>query len=145
MVLYSITKERKGFTAVGQSRSQAFVMIQAFFINRPLPQCSSSMSILLLRFSALNAVTTIEEGFTRSTFWPIKSSTLYPTPGGAHSHMLVDIKCLSIDPLFLRRSYTQWPPFLFSPHPMTPFFPLLYQILHKNCKFLRASRAFWEI
>ena len=56
-----------------------------------------------------------------------------------HSHMSVDIKCLSIDPLFLYRSYTQWPgqwpPFLFSPHPLTPFFPLLYQILHENCKY----------
>ena len=32
-------------------------------------------------------------------------------PGGGHSHMSVDIKCLSIDPLFKCRSYTQWPPF----------------------------------
>ena len=32
--------------------------------------------------------------------------------GGGHSHMLMDIKCLSIDPPFLRRPYTQWPPFL---------------------------------
>ena len=28
---------------------------------------------------------------------------------------------------------------------MTPFFPLLYQILHTNCKFMHASREFWEI
>ena len=49
--------------------------------------------------------------------------------------MSVDIKCLSTDPPFLHRSYTQWPTFLFSPHPMTPFFPLLYQILHENGKF----------
>ena len=47
-----------------------------------------------------------------------------------HSHMSVDIRCLSIDPHFLRQSYTQWPPFFFSPHPMTPFFPLLYQSSH---------------
>ena len=50
-----------------------------------------------------------------------------------HSHMSVDIKCLSITPVFYA-----------DPTPMTPFFPLLSQILHKNCKFFRASRAFWE-
>ena len=58
--------------------------------------------------------------------------------------MSVDIKCLSIDPLFLRRSYTQWPPFLFSPHPMTPFFPLLYQILPKKIAFFCALRVHFE-
>ena len=63
-----------------------------------------------------------------------------------HSHMLVDIKCLSIDPpFFLNRPYTQWPPFFIQSTPNDPLFSLLYQILHKNCKFLRASRAFWEI
>ena len=39
--------------------------------------------------------------------------------GGGHSHMSVDIKCLSIDP-FLRRSYTQWPPS--SVHTQWPLF-----------------------
>ena len=49
--------------------------------------------------------------------------------------MSVDIKCLSIDPLFLRRSYTQWHPFFIQSTPNDPFFPLLYHILHENCKF----------
>ena len=62
-------------------------------------------------------------------------------PGG-HSHMLVDIKCLSIDPLFLCWPYTQWPPFFIQSTPNDPFFPLLYQILHKNCKFLRVRAHF---
>ena len=65
-----------------------------------------------------------------------------PLGGGGHSHMLVDIKCLSIDPLFYADLTPNDPPSFFSPHPMTPFFPLLYQILHTNCKF---SHAFWEI
>ena len=64
------------------------------------------------------------------------------TPWG-HSHMSVDIKCLSIDPLFYADHTPNDPLSLFSPHPVTPFFPLLYQILHTNCKFLHF--AFWEI
>ena len=68
-----------------------------------------------------------------------------PISLGEHSHMLVDIKCLSITPLFYADPTPNDPLFLFSPHPMTPFFPVLYQILHKNCKFLRALRAFFEI
>ena len=36
-------------------------------------------------------------------------------------------------------------PFFFSPHPITPFFPLLHQILRTNCKFLHTSHAFWKI
>ena len=76
---------------------------------------------------------------------------------GGHFHMSVDIKCLSIDihmsvdikglsiDPFFRRSYTNDRLYLFSPQPMTPLFSLLYQILHTNCKFLRASCAFWEI
>ena len=48
-------------------------------------------------------------------------------------------------PPFLRWSHIQGPPFFLSPHPMTPFFPLSYQILHTNCKCSRALRAFWEI
>ena len=36
--------------------------------------------------------------------------------------MSVDIKCLSIDPRFLRRSYTQWPPFFYSVHTRWPLF-----------------------
>ena len=43
--------------------------------------------------------------------------------GGGCFHMLVMIDCLSLDHLDpLRRSYTQQPPFFFSPHPMTPVF-----------------------
>ena len=45
-----------------------------------------------------------------------------PDVEGGHSHMLMDINFLSLDPHFLCRSYTQWLPFLFSPYPMTPFF-----------------------
>ena len=45
-----------------------------------------------------------------------------PGGGGGHSHMLVDIKCLSIDPLFLRRPYTQWPPFFIQSTPNDPLF-----------------------
>ena len=68
-----------------------------------------------------------------------------PKPRG-HSNMSVDIKYLSIKPPFLRRSYTQWPPFFLSPHTLNdPLFPLSCQILHTKWKFLGASRAFWEI
>ena len=35
-------------------------------------------------------------------------------------------------------------PFLFSPTPNDPFFPLLYQILQANLNFLRASCSFWQ-
>ena len=41
---------------------------------------------------------------------------------------------LNSDPVF-PSDHTQWP----------PFFPLSFQILHTNCNFSRASRAFWEI
>ena len=54
--------------------------------------------------------------------------------GGGHSHLLVDIKCLSIDP-----------PFHADLTPNDPLFPLSYQILHTNWKYLGALCAFWEI
>ena len=68
--------------------------------------------------------------------------------GRGHSHMSVDMKCLStIHPLFYANLTPNDPPFSFSPHPVTPFsfFPLSYQILHTNSKFLHALHAFWEI
>ena len=46
-------------------------------------------------------------------------------------------------PLFYADPTPNDPLFLFSPHPMTPLFPLLYQILHKNCKFC-ALRVHFE-
>ena len=84
------------------------------------------------------AFTRSGSGFFRTDKW-----SWIRRRGGGHSHMSVDIKCLSIDPLFLRRSYTNDPLFLFSPQPMTPFFPLLYQILHKIANFC-ALRAHFE-
>ena len=54
--------------------------------------------------------------------------------GGVHSHLLVDIKCLLIDP-----------PFHADLTPNDPHFPLSYQILHTNWKYLGALYAFWEI
>ena len=62
---------------------------------------------------------------------PISSENI---PGGGHSHLLVDIKCLSIDP-----------PFHADLTPNDPLFPLSYQILHTNWKYLGALCAFWEI
>ena len=51
-------------------------------------------------------------------------------PGRALANLVsVLYQVLSIDPLFYA-DLTQWPPFFFS-HPL---FPLLYQILHTNCK-----------
>ena len=64
-------------------------------------------------------------------------------PGGGHSHMLVDIKCLSMRPLFYADPTPNDPLFSFSPHPMTPFFPFLYHILHKIANFC-ALRAHFE-
>ena len=55
-----------------------------------------------------------------------------------HSHMSVNMKCLSLELLFLSRSYTQ-------STPNDPFFPLSYQILHTNCKFSCDLHAFREI
>ena len=46
----------------------------------------------------------------------------------------VDIKCLSITP-FCTPILHPYPLFFLSPHPMTPLYPLSYQILHTNCKF----------
>ena len=65
--------------------------------------------------------------------------------GGGHSHMSVDIKCLSIDPLFYADLTPNDPPFFPQSTPNDPFFPFLYQIQHTNCKFLHTSCAFWEI
>ena len=65
--------------------------------------------------------------------------------------MLVDIKCLSIDPLFYADPTSNDLLFSFSPHPMTPFFPLLYQILHKKfeifahfARILRNLTILWQ-
>ena len=66
------------------------------------------------------------------------------TPPGGHSHMSVEIKCLSLDPLFYADPTPNDPLFLFSPHPMTPFFPLLYQILPKKIANFCALRANFE-
>ena len=67
--------------------------------------------------------------------WLICGLTCMCTGGGGHSHMSVDIKCLSVDPLFLRWSYTQRPPFLFGPHPMTPFFHFCIKFYIKIANF----------
>ena len=48
---------------------------------------------------------------------------------GGHSHMSVDIKYLSKDPLFSRQSYTQWPPFV----PQSA--PNYYLFFHFRIKF----------
>ena len=45
-------------------------------------------------------------------------------------------------PPLLCRSYIQWPLFFIQSTPNDPLFPLLYQILHTNCKFLCASHTF---
>ena len=57
--------------------------------------------------------------------------------------MSVDIKSLSIDPLILQRSYTQWPSSFFSPHPMTPFFHFCIKFYIKIANFC-ALRAHFE-
>ena len=68
---------------------------------------------------------------------------LCSAPGG-HSHMSVDIKCLSIDPRFLRRSYTQWPPFFYSVHTQwPPFFHFCIKFYVKIANF-SALRAHYE-
>ena len=46
-------------------------------------------------------------------------------------------------PPFLSRSYTQWPPFLFSPYPMTPFFHFCMEFYIKIANFC-ALRAHFE-
>ena len=74
---------------------------------------------------------------------PLRGQYTLWSPRGGHSHMSVDIKCLSIDPLFYADPTPNDPLFLFSPHLMTPFFPLLYQILHNNWNFC-ALRAHFE-
>ena len=67
----------------------------------------------------------------------------YWLPGG-HSHMSVDIKCLSIDPRFLRRSYTQWPPFFYSVLTQWhPFFHFCIKFYIKIANF-SALRAHFE-
>ena len=69
----------------------------------------------------------------------LKTTACTIRSGGGHSHMSVDIKCLSIDPLFYADPTPNDPLFLFSPHPMTPFFNFFSQILHRNCKFLHTE------
>ena len=59
-----------------------------------------------------------------------------------HSYMSLDIKCLSIDP-FLRQSYTQWPPYVLSPHPMTPFSTFVPNLTYQRKKF-DTLRAYFE-
>ena len=56
-----------------------------------------------------------------------------------HSHMSANIICLSIDPLFWCKSYTQWHCFYHSLHPLTPFFSKfqlkISNFLHAPCAF----------
>ena len=49
--------------------------------------------------------------------------------------MSVDIKCLSIDPLFLRRSYTQWPLFYSVHTQWPPFYHFCIKFYIKIAKF----------
>ena len=67
---------------------------------------------------------------------------LYISQGG-HSHMLVDIKCLSIDPLFYADPTPNDPLFSFSPHPMTPFFHFCIKFYIKIANFC-TLRAHFE-
>ena len=71
--------------------------------------------------------------------------------GGRHSYMLVDIKCLSIDPPFFYADADLTPNdffffFLFEVVVVvvqsTPLFSTFVSIKNTNCEFWRASRAF---
>ena len=66
-----------------------------------------------------------------------------PGGGGGHSHMSVDIKCLSIDPFFYADPTPKDPLFLFSPHPMTPFFHFCIKFYIESANFC-ALRAHFE-
>ena len=51
--------------------------------------------------------------------YQLRKYTAYSWREGLLSYMSADIICLSLEPLFWRKSYTQYPVFHFSPHPMT--------------------------
>ena len=58
--------------------------------------------------------------------------------GGGHSHMLVDIDCLSLDPLFYADLAPNDPVLFFFPHPVTPLFStfvknLMYKLEIFSC------------
>ena len=57
-----------------------------------------------------------------------------------NSHMSVDVKCLSIDPFFTPILHP-WPPFLFSPHPMTPFFHFCIKFYIQYCGYFNIKFA----
>ena len=75
-------------------------------------------------------------------FLVVGGRKLQTRPYGGHSHMSVYIKCLSLDTL-LTPILHQMTPFFVQSTPKDPVFPLLYQILHTNCKFSQ-PRAHFE-
>ena len=83
-----------------------------------------------------------------SLWWCHQSNSfeclMFNRGGGEHSHMSMNTKCLSIDPFFLRRSYTQWPLFFHSVHTQWPtFFHFCIKFYIQIANF-RTRRAHFE-
>ena len=129
---------QKNFT-----KNQQLIIMQRFEDQVLCPRCFQYNLYIVLSCYWLCWDTCLVPGFGK--FYSTESGKFpVSTPHGRHSHMSVDIKCLSIDPFYTPILHLMTPPFL-SPYSIFPFFPPLYQILHKNCTFSRALRAFWEI
>ena len=95
-------------------------------------------SILLVLIDKSRTLGLLKHDFINAMFSNFSTICFKITFSRGHSHMSVDTKCLSIDPLLLRRSYIQWP--LHSVHTQwPPFSTFVLNFTHKLQIFARLA------